>query len=148
MFGMGLSEIIVIVIVAVIFLGPDKLPEAMVKLAKFFKVFKDTVNSAKSTFEQEIKIAELKDDAKKYKESFTNTTDNIRKKLTFEELDELKNNVSKVKDEINGDISEMKNKINSISKEELNLEQAATHKQINKDKLEQNSQKVKDTKDV
>lgn len=148
MFGMGLSEIIVIVIVAVIFLGPDKLPEAMVKLAKFFKVFKDTVNSAKSTFEQEIKIAELKDDAKKYKESFTNTTDNIRKKLTFEELDELKNNVSKVKDEINEDISEMKNKINSISKKELNLEQATTHKQTNEDKLEQNSQKVKDTKDV
>ncbi len=32
MFGMGFTEILMIAVVAIIFLGPDKLPSAMVKL--------------------------------------------------------------------------------------------------------------------
>ena len=57
MLGMGIGEILIVAIVAVIVLGPDKLPSAMVNIAKFFKIFKQTINGAKSTFEQEIKIA-------------------------------------------------------------------------------------------
>ena len=38
MFGMGFFEIVVIVIVAIIFLGPDKLPQAIVDVVKFLKV--------------------------------------------------------------------------------------------------------------
>ena len=34
MFGMGGTEILVILVVAMIFLGPDKLPEAAAKLSK------------------------------------------------------------------------------------------------------------------
>ena len=96
MFGMGISEIIIIAVIAVIVLGPDKLPSAMVNIAKFFKVFKQTINGAKSTFEQEIKIAELKEDAKKYKDSLTTSIDGVRKKLTLEELDELKSSVNSI----------------------------------------------------
>ncbi|MCD8476704.1 MAG: twin-arginine translocase TatA/TatE family subunit [Sulfurospirillum sp.] len=40
MFGLGFSEILVIAIIAILFLGPEKLPDAMVKGAKFFKSFK------------------------------------------------------------------------------------------------------------
>ena len=96
MFGMSLPEIIVIAVIAVLFLGPDKLPSAMVEIAKFFKTVKKTVNDAKSSFDQEIKIQELKEDAKKYKESIAKTTETVRKKLTFEELDELKKGVNDV----------------------------------------------------
>ena len=71
MFGMSLPEIIVIAVIAVLFLGPDKLPSAMVEIAKFFKTVKKTVNDAKSSFDQEIKIQYLKEDAKKYKESIS-----------------------------------------------------------------------------
>ena len=39
MFGMDMGELLVIAIVAIIFLGPDKLPDAMVIVAKFFKSF-------------------------------------------------------------------------------------------------------------
>ncbi|KGT37151.1 preprotein translocase subunit TatB, partial [Campylobacter fetus] len=108
MFGMSLPEIIIIAVIAVIFLGPDKLPDAMVKIAKFFKLFKQTVNSAKSTFEQEVKIAELKEDAKKYKENITNAASSVRKKLTFEELDELKSTVSGTKNSINESLADIK----------------------------------------
>lgn len=113
MFGMSLPEIIIIAVVAVIFLGPDKLPDAMVKIAKFFKMFKQTVNSAKSTFEQEVKIAELKEDAKKYKESVQNATNAVRKKLTFEELDELKSSISETKNSVNESLENIKNDIKS-----------------------------------
>ncbi|ALV65122.1 Sec-independent protein translocase protein TatB [Campylobacter fetus] len=111
MFGMSLPEIIIIAIIAVIFLGPDKLPDAMVKIAKFFKLFKQTVNSAKSTFEQEVKIAELKEDAKKYKDNIANAASSVRKKLTFEELDELKSTVGDAKSSINESLADIKNEI-------------------------------------
>ena len=47
MFGMSFSEILVIAIIAVLVLGPDKLPSAMVQIAKFLKMFKKGINDAK-----------------------------------------------------------------------------------------------------
>ncbi|MDO5045959.1 Sec-independent protein translocase protein TatB [Campylobacter sp.] len=125
MFGMSLPEIIMIAVIAVLFLGPDKLPQAMVEIAKFFKTFKKTINDAKANFDQEIKIQELKEDARKYKESFTQTTENVRKKLTFEELDELKKGVS----EVTGGLSD---NINSIKKD---IENIKNPKEMIKDKI-------------
>ena len=115
MFGMGISEIIIIAVVAVIVLGPDKLPNAMVNIAKFFKVFKQTINGAKSTFEQEIKIAELKEDAKKYKDSLTNGIDGVRKKLTFEELDELKSNINNINNSTQKSLADIQNEISNLN---------------------------------
>ncbi|MFA6760767.1 MAG: Sec-independent protein translocase protein TatB [Sulfuricurvum sp.] len=67
MFDMGLSEIIMIAVVAIIFLGPEKLPSTMVKIAKFFKSTKETINSVKSSFEEELQIKSLKEEAQSYK---------------------------------------------------------------------------------
>ena len=44
MFGMGFMEIFLIAIVAVIALGPDKLPTAMVQIAKFIKKLNINLN--------------------------------------------------------------------------------------------------------
>ena len=114
MFGMSLPEIIVIAVIAVLFLGPDKLPSAMVEIAKFFKTVKKTVNDAKSSFDQEIKIQELKEDAKKYKESIAKTTETVRKKLTFEELDELKKGVNDVTSGITDGINDVKKSVEAV----------------------------------
>lgn len=104
MFGMSFTEILVIAVIAILFLGPDKLPSAMVQIAKFFKTFKSSINEAKSSIEQEVKIQELKDEAQKYKESFDKTKENVREKLTFEELDEIK----KTKQSVNESIESLK----------------------------------------
>ena len=114
MFGMSFSEILIIAVVAILVLGPDKLPEAMVQIAKFFKMFKKSINDAKSTFDQEMKIAELKEDARKYKESITQTTQSVRKKLTFEELDELKKGVNEVTGGLNDAVSNIKKSVDTI----------------------------------
>lgn len=120
MFGMSFSEIIVVMVVAVIVLGPDKLPQAMVKIAKFFKYFKQTINTAKGTFEQEVRMAELKDDAKKFKDSLEQSASSVRKKLSFEELDELKKTASALKDVINESLSFNANLSSQNAKDALN----------------------------
>ena len=63
MFGMSFGEILIIAVIAILFIGPDKLPEAMVKIAKFFRSFKKTINETKETIEQEMHLAELKEEA-------------------------------------------------------------------------------------
>lgn len=109
MFGMSFSEIMIIAVIAVIALGPEKLPKAMVEIAKYFKIMKKAVNDAKANFEQEVKISELKEEAKKFKDSINDTTANVRKKLTFEELDEIKKNVNSAKDSLNQGLNDLKN---------------------------------------
>jgi len=69
MFGMGFAEILIIGIIATLFLGPDKLPQTMVEIAKFFRSVKRTVASAKNSIEEELHISELKEEAMGYKKS-------------------------------------------------------------------------------
>lgn len=129
MFGMSFAEIIIIAVIAVIFLGPDKLPDAMVKFARFFKLVKQTVNTAKSSFESEVKIAELREDAKKYRENIDSTVKGVRKKLTFDELDELKKTATNTENSIKESFSDIKKDILSENKKEKNeaLDNLATN---------------------
>jgi len=73
MFGMGFMEIFLIAIVAIIALGPDKLPTAMVEVAKFLKKFKSGVEDAKSTLDNELNITEMKEEANKFKAQIEDT---------------------------------------------------------------------------
>lgn len=77
MFGIDFGSFIVILIVAIIFLGPEKLPELIVKFVKFFRTVKSTVQEAKDTIQKEIDIHELKHTAVEYKEKLERITDNI-----------------------------------------------------------------------
>ena len=62
---MSFGEIIVILVVAILVLGPDKLPEAIVQIAKILKAVKRNIDDAKSSIEKEIRINDLKEEAKK-----------------------------------------------------------------------------------
>ncbi|EMV9674402.1 TPA: Sec-independent protein translocase subunit TatB [Campylobacter coli] len=90
---MSFGEIIVILIVAILVLGPDKLPEAIVQIAKILKALKRNIDDAKSSIEKEVRINDLKEEAKKYKDEFSSVNENIRKKLSFEEFDDLKRDI-------------------------------------------------------
>lgn len=67
MFGMGFMEIMLIAIIAIIALGPEKLPDAMVSVARFFKKFKSGIEDAKSTLDNELNISDMKAEANKFK---------------------------------------------------------------------------------
>ncbi len=67
MFGLGIMEIFVILVVAVIALGPEKLPSVAVDVAKFLKKLKSGIEDAKSTLDNELNISGLKEEASKFK---------------------------------------------------------------------------------
>lgn len=56
MFGMGGSEIIVILIVALIFLGPDKLPDAAKQLSKGLRDLRKQTRQIQETIENDTQI--------------------------------------------------------------------------------------------
>ncbi len=73
MFGMGFMEILLIAIVAIIALGPEKLPTAMVQIAKFINKFRIGLADAKSTLDNELNISEMKAEATKFKSQIEET---------------------------------------------------------------------------
>lgn len=120
---MSFGEIIVILVVAILVLGPDKLPEAIVQIAKILKAVKRNIDDAKSNIEKEIRINDLKEEAKKYKDEFSSTNENIRKKLSFEEFDDLKRDIlDKTKVDLTFDSRDDKVK-NNLSGQNLNTEE-------------------------
>lgn len=135
MFGISLPEITIILIIAIIVLGPEKLPKVLVEIAKYFKVIKKTINDAKSSFDQELRIAELKEDAKKYKESITQASEGVRKKLTFEELDEIKGGMNSVKETLNAGLKNIEGSV----KNTLNSAEVSAQKQSETANLKANS---------
>ncbi|ALM59618.1 Sec-independent protein translocase subunit TatB [Campylobacter jejuni] len=120
---MSFGEIIVILVIAILVLGPDKLPEAIVQIAKILKAVKRNIDDAKSSIEKEIRINDLKEEAKKYKDEFSSTNENIRKKLSFEEFDDLKRDIlDKTKVDLTFDSRDDKVK-NNLSGQNLNTEE-------------------------
>ncbi|EAI0432363.1 Sec-independent protein translocase subunit TatB [Campylobacter jejuni] len=120
---MSFGEVIVILVVAILVLGPDKLPEAIVQIAKILKAVKRNIDDAKSSIEKEIRINDLKEEAKKYKDEFSSTNENIRKKLSFEEFDDLKRDIlDKTKVDLTFDSRDDKVK-NNLSGQNLNTEE-------------------------
>jgi len=78
MFGMGFTEILIIAVIAILFLGPDKLPSAMVEVAKFFRNAKNTIGSVKDSIEEEMQIKDIKEEALAYKRELLETTDKVK----------------------------------------------------------------------
>ncbi|KAB1443272.1 Sec-independent protein translocase protein TatB [Pseudodesulfovibrio senegalensis] len=58
MFGIGGPELLIIVVVALIVIGPAKLPQMMRSLGKGMAEFKRMSNDVKSTLDQEVQQAE------------------------------------------------------------------------------------------
>jgi len=79
MFGMGFTEILIIMIIAILFLGPDKLPGAMVDIAKFFKNAKSTLSSVKESLEHEMDATGIKAEALAYKKELENAQEKLSK---------------------------------------------------------------------
>lgn len=107
MFGMGFAEILIIGVIAILFLGPDKLPETMVQIAKFFKSVKTTVASAKSSIEEELHIQEIREEANSYKRQLTEASNELERTSG---LNELKSEISDVKQGVYADADEPKEK--------------------------------------
>jgi len=87
MFGMGFTEILVIVIIAILFLGPDKLPSTMVEIAKFFRSMKQTVNTVKESINEEIHLDDIKKEAEAYKQKLLEAESKVKSTVDLSSLD-------------------------------------------------------------
>jgi sec-independent protein translocase protein TatB len=86
MFGMGFSEILIIAVIAILFLGPDKLPSTMVEIAKFFRSVKNTVGSVKESIEEEMHVADIKQEALAYKNELLNASTSLNNATNIDNL--------------------------------------------------------------
>ena len=64
---MGFTEILFIAVIAIIVLGPDKLPEAMVQIGRFVGKIKRMWKDATADIRKEIELEEMKEEMQKYK---------------------------------------------------------------------------------
>jgi len=94
MLDIGFPEFMFIVIIAIIVLGPDKLPEALKTTGKMLGKAKRMWRDATADIRRELELEEMKEEMKKYKEELTklqqkleDDTREINKGLT--NLDEL-----------------------------------------------------------
>lgn len=86
MFGMGFTEILIIAVIAILFLGPDKLPETMVEIAKFFRSVKKTVSSAKASLDEELHISDMKEEVMNYKKELTSASGELERMVNTQEI--------------------------------------------------------------
>jgi len=117
MFGMGFVEILLIAVIAIIALGPEKLPSAMVDIAKFFKKMKRGIDEAKSTLDHELKISELKEEANRYKAQISDA----KSTMSLNSLDNL----------IDDDTAE-KTEVKVQKKEKVKREKVSFNKEASK----------------
>ncbi|RMG58533.1 MAG: twin-arginine translocase subunit TatB [Deltaproteobacteria bacterium] len=64
MFGIGFQEILLILLIALIFFGPSKLPELAKSLGKGFAEFKKAADEVKRNFQEAVSEEELKEELK------------------------------------------------------------------------------------
>ncbi len=84
MFGLGISEIIVIVVAALIFVGPKQLPEFIKSAGKLFVQIRRAANEVKSTVDGVIREAE--EEVRKEAKSIS---DSIDQKAISKNLSEI-----------------------------------------------------------
>ncbi len=87
MFGIGFQELILIMIVALIVLGPKRLPEAARAIGKFFKEFKSVTEEVKSSISTDISqiVNEEKEDHRKQHQITSKSASKEEYKDQFEE---------------------------------------------------------------
>ncbi|MCK5110983.1 MAG: Sec-independent protein translocase subunit TatB [Arcobacteraceae bacterium] len=118
MFGMGFMEIFLVLIVGIIALGPEKLPSALVDIAKFFKKFKSGIDEAKATIDSELKISEMKQQAEEFKASVGDVTNLAKIDLESINSDKLIDDTEDKKPVVKKEKKTKKAKI-SLSSEEV-----------------------------
>ena len=116
MFGMGFTEILIIAVIAILFLGPDKLPGAMVDIAKFFKSAKNAIGSVKDSLEQEMDATGIKAEALAYKKELLEAQEKLSK-------------VTDVKSTVGASISSMTDTMLNDDKSKPKVEQAPSAEQ-------------------
>tara|TARA_Y100000991_G_scaffold100352_1_gene75703 strand:- start:10 stop:300 length:291 start_codon:yes stop_codon:yes gene_type:complete len=91
-FGVGLPEVTVILILALLIFGPKKLPELGKQLGKTLKSLKKASNEFQNEIEQVINEPDKEDLPHPPQENFTNNLDQVTKEPEEKDLSKSDNN--------------------------------------------------------
>ena len=69
MFGIGMPELIVIAIIALLIVGPKKLPDVAKSLGKGLSEFRKATESATETLKETLRVDDIKQEVDSFKES-------------------------------------------------------------------------------
>jgi sec-independent protein translocase protein TatB len=91
---MGFSEILFVAVIAIIVLGPEKLPDAMKDLGRLFVKIKKMWRDATSDIRRELELEEMKAEMEQYKKQLQELQNKVSGeaneiKSTLTSLDEL-----------------------------------------------------------
>ena len=78
MFDLGFTEILVIGVVALVVLGPEKMPEVARAAGRFFAKAQGYISQVKGEFERESQLSEIK----KLREEFVSSAEGLRRSVT------------------------------------------------------------------
>ena len=73
MFGIGMQEILVVLVIALVVIGPKKLPELAKSLGKGYGEFRRAFEEMKNTINVDVKTEEEKEDLRRIHESAAST---------------------------------------------------------------------------
>ena len=120
MFGIGIPELIIIAAVALVFIGPEKLPGVLRSIGRGLVEIKRATSDARSTVQNEMQKIEEEielDEVRKTAEDFSNEFSGVANKITPLSLSKMSNN-------------------NKIEKEEKNINESRNNDSNNGEDLE------------
>ncbi len=123
MFGLGFGEILIIIVIAILFLGPDKLPTALVDVAKFFKSVKKTIGTVRDSLEQEMSVAEIKEEAMAYRRELIKARESLEKATN---MHKIATDLNSIGDDILGDAPVLKESKDIYKEEQITFEKKIT----------------------
>ncbi|MFU2315550.1 Sec-independent protein translocase protein TatB [Rahnella sp. PCH160] len=101
MFDIGFSELLLVLVIGLVVLGPERLPVAVRTVAGWIRTLRAMAASVQSELSQELKLQELQDTLKKAEESgLKNLTPEIKASM-----DELKEAAESMKQSINSGLN-------------------------------------------
>lgn len=133
MFGLGFTEILMIAIVALLFIGPDKLPDTMKTIARTLGKAKRMFDETKSTLENELRVDDLREEALHYKRQIEDSKAKLAsfKNVAHKEIQEIKNEASLASLEDSASLGELFDE----AEEDFNeLEESSQQETTQKDK--------------
>jgi len=122
MFGIGGGELVIILIIVFIFIGPDKFPEIAKSFGKSMKTFKETGHEIKKTIYEEVNksdldnitiITDLQKDFKKAKEGINPIGDIKKIVKDMNPIDDIKSTINDMNpvDNIKKEVKQIKKDI-------------------------------------
>ena len=136
MFGIGIPEIIVIIVVALVFIGPDKLPGVLRSIGKGLVELKRATSDVRSTvqdemhkIEEEIELKEIRESAQDLSNELGGVASKIdplslSKMSSGEQLEKIADTLDKTKkdaseDQPDTEVSSTKLKLTNLSSEDF-----------------------------